>query len=90
MMRNIDTSLFLDIADSLGISSPAIVETDNWGTQLLREISELQFDGYRLVFSGGTCLAKAYKNTFRMSEDIDIKMVPDTMELCLLSESCVQ
>lgn len=77
MMRNIDTSFFLDVADSLGISSPAIVEKDYWGTQLLREISELQPDGYRLVFSGGTCLAKAYKNTFRMSEDIDIKMVPD-------------
>jgi len=77
MMRNIDTSLFLDIADSLGISSPAIVEKDYWGTQLLREIAALQPDGYRLVFSGGTCLAKAYKNTFRMSEDIDIKMVPN-------------
>lgn len=50
MMRNIDTSLFLDIADSLGISSPAIIEKDYWGTQLLREISELQLDGYRLVF----------------------------------------
>ena len=54
MMRNIDTSLFLDIADSLDISSPAIIKKDYWGTQLLREISELRLDGYRLVFSGAT------------------------------------
>ena len=75
-MKTVDTSLFLDIADALGISSPAIVEKDYWATQLLKEISELTPKGYQLVFSGGTCLAKAHQNTFRMSEDIDIQMIP--------------
>lgn len=75
-MGSVDTSLFLDTAEALGISSPAIVEKDYWATQFLKEISKLEPKGYRLVFSGGTCLTKAHQNTFRMSEDIDIKMVP--------------
>lgn len=77
-MTAIDSSLFLDVADALGISSPAIVEKDYWATQLLKIISQLNPDGFQLVFSGGTCLAKAYQNTFRMSEDIDIKMIPNS------------
>lgn len=76
-MSTIDSSLFLDIADALHISSPAIVEKDYWATQLLKEISQLTPEGFQLVFSGGTCLAKAHQNTFRMSEDIDIKMIPN-------------
>jgi len=82
-MSLVDTSLFLDISDTLGISSPAIVEKDYWATQLLKEISQLTPEGFQLVFSGGTCLAKAYQNTFRMSEDIDIKMIPTTATLAL-------
>ena len=80
-MSTVDSSLFLDIADALGISSPAIVEKDYWATQLLKEISQLTPEGFRLVFSGGTCLAKAHQNTFRMSEDIDIKMIPNAATL---------
>lgn len=82
-MSEVDSSLFLDIADALGISSPAIVEKDYWATQFLKEISTLRPNGYQLVFSGGTCLAKAHQNIFRMSEDIDIKMIPypDTLAL---------
>ncbi len=76
-MRELDSSLFLDVADALGISSPAIVEKDYWATQLLKEISEIRIAGARLVFSGGTCLSKAHQNTFRMSEDIDMKIVLD-------------
>ena len=80
-MSEFDPSLFPDIADALGMSSPAIVEKDYWATQLLKEISQLTPPGFQLVFSGGTCLAKAHQKTFRMSEDIDIKMIPDAMTL---------
>ena len=75
-MSAVDSSLFLDVADVLGIGIPAIVEKDYWATHLLKEISILNPEGHQLVFAGGTCLAKAHQNTFRMSEDIDIKMVP--------------
>ncbi len=55
-MSTIDSSLFLDIADALRISSPAIVEKDYWATLLLKEISQLTPEDFQLVFSGGTCL----------------------------------
>jgi len=70
-----DISLFPDVADKYGISSPSIVEKDYYAVQLLKTLQSLSFETYELVFAGGTSLAKAYKNTFRMSEDIDIKLV---------------
>lgn len=72
-----DPSLFSDVADALGIAHPAIVEKDYYAIQLLRILSTLETPGYTLVFAGGTCLAKVHHNTWRMSEDIDIKLVPD-------------
>ncbi len=77
-MSAIDSTLFADVADALGIKNPAIVEKDYYAVQLLNALVSLSFDDYDLVFSGGTCLAKAYKNTYRMSEDIDIKCVPSS------------
>lgn len=71
-----DPSLFTDVADVLGIKNPAIVEKDYYAVQLLSTLRSLTFENYVLVFAGGTCLAKAYQNTYRMSEDIDIKLVP--------------
>jgi predicted nucleotidyltransferase component of viral defense system len=59
------------------------VEKDYWATQFLKEISKLTPKGYQLVFSGGTCLAKAHQNTFRMSEDIDIQMIPHAETVAL-------
>ncbi|MDX3772490.1 nucleotidyl transferase AbiEii/AbiGii toxin family protein [Chromatiaceae bacterium AAb-1] len=70
-------SLFAEVADALNITDPAIVEKDYYLLQLLRLLSEVKIEGYRLVFAGGTCLAKVYKHTHRMSEDIDLKLVPD-------------
>lgn len=81
---SIDTSYFLDIADSMGISSPTIIEKDYYAVQLLKELSTISLSGYTLVFAGGTSLLKAHFNTFRMSEDIDIKLVPS---LDILKES---
>jgi len=40
--------------------------------QLLSLLQNFNIDGYQIIFSGGTCLSKAHKNTFRMSEDIDV------------------
>jgi predicted nucleotidyltransferase component of viral defense system len=75
-MSLIDTSLFSDVADALGISSASIVEKDYWATQLLKHIFGLHLEAYDFVFAGGTCLAKAHQNTYRMSEDIDIQIIP--------------
>ncbi len=68
---------FAEVADALDITDPAIVEKDYFLIQLLRLLSTTDTEGYQLVFAGGTCLAKIYKHTHRMSEDIDLKLVPD-------------
>ena len=73
----LDPTLFADVADALGIAHPAIVEKDYYGVQLLKLLADLDSPGYTLVFAGGTCLAKAHQNTYRMSEDIDIKFIPN-------------
>ena len=73
----LDTTLFADIADKLELESPAIIEKDYWAVQLLKIIMSLKFDDRTLCFAGGTCLAKAHFSTYRMSEDIDIKIFPE-------------
>jgi hypothetical protein len=72
----IDSSLFLDVSDTLGMGNPAIVEKDYYVVALLKVLSELSSDTHSLVFSGGTALAKSGIKTHRMSEDVDIKIIP--------------
>lgn len=73
----LEPALFADVADALGIAHPAIVEKDYYAVQLLKLLAGIDASGYTLVFAGGTCLAKAHRNTYRMSEDIDIKFIPN-------------
>ncbi|MQL48605.1 nucleotidyl transferase AbiEii/AbiGii toxin family protein [Photorhabdus khanii] len=68
--------LFADVADALGIGSVSIVEKDYYVVELLRLLQPLVFDTHKLVFAGGTALAKAGITLNRMSEDVDIKLVP--------------
>ncbi|WP_184335218.1 nucleotidyl transferase AbiEii/AbiGii toxin family protein [Povalibacter uvarum] len=42
----------------------------------MRAIAATDAAPFQLVFSGGTCLARAHKLISRMSEDIDFKIVP--------------
>lgn len=70
------TSLFPDVADKLSIESVAIVEKDYYVVELLRLLSNIKPDTHNLVFAGGTALSKAGITLNRMSEDVDIKLVP--------------
>ncbi len=70
------TNLFSDVADALGVESVAIVEKDHYIVELLRLLKPLAFDTHQLVFAGGTALAKSGIVLNRMSEDVDIKLVP--------------
>ena len=54
------------IKDKTNITALELIEKDFYINVLL---SKLNLEGY--VFKGGTCLAKAYLNYFRFSEDID-------------------
>lgn len=75
-MTVFDPSLLPDIANAIGLQSPAFVEKDYYAVQLLKIISEIEIPEGRFIFAGGTCLTKAHLPTFRMSEDIDIKFIP--------------
>lgn len=52
----------------------AVIEKDYYVTQTIHALSDIQNEYFRLVFAGGTCLAKAHKIVDRMSEDIDFKV----------------
>jgi predicted nucleotidyltransferase component of viral defense system len=52
----------------------AVSEKDYYVTQVIHALSDIQNEYFRLVFAGGTCLAKAHKIVDRMSEDIDFKI----------------
>lgn len=76
MSTKFDSSLFVDVADALGLGNAAIVEKDYYVVQLLQHIKSLELQYHQIVFAGGTALAKSSVKTFRMSEDIDLKLVP--------------
>ena len=77
MSTQVDSSLFVDVADAIGLGNPAIVEKDYYVVQLLKLLSAIELKHHQLVFTGGTALAKSAIKTYRMSEDIDIKLVPN-------------
>ena len=61
-------------AETLGIQYPSIIEKDYYVTQIIHSLSNIENEYFRLIFAGGTCLAKAHKIVKRMSEDIDFKI----------------
>ncbi|MEZ9200878.1 nucleotidyl transferase AbiEii/AbiGii toxin family protein [Vibrio sp. 10N.261.46.E12] len=67
---------FLEVSDALALGNPAIIEKDYWVVALLAELEKLTFETHQLVFAGGTALAKSNVKILRMSEDVDIKLIP--------------
>lgn len=61
------TSEILELEDS-------VIEKDYYVTQMIHTLSDVENEYFRLIFSGGTCLAKAHKVVQRMSEDVDFKI----------------
>ncbi|WP_272530924.1 MULTISPECIES: nucleotidyl transferase AbiEii/AbiGii toxin family protein [unclassified Providencia] len=53
------------------------MKKDYYVVQLLKLLSNFQFTYHQAIFSGGTALAKSDIKTYRMSEDIDIKLIPN-------------
>ncbi|NRD75438.1 nucleotidyl transferase AbiEii/AbiGii toxin family protein [Shewanella sp. VB17] len=78
---------FLEVSDALALGNPAIIEKDYWVVTLLAELEKLIFDTHQMVFSGGTALAKSNVKILRMSEDVDIKLIPtEIFQLLSLSK----
>lgn len=75
-MEEIDPTIFADVADALGIEEPVLVEKDYYAIQLLKLLHTIIAPEYSIIFAGGTCLSKVHIDLFRMSEDVDIKLIP--------------
>lgn len=74
-----DRDLVRGIAADLAVD-PAFVEKDWAAVQVIAAIAEVKIDGFRPVFSGGTCLSKAYGLIQRFSEDVDFKaLLPEAV-----------
>jgi predicted nucleotidyltransferase component of viral defense system len=58
-----------------GFLSPAPIEKDWYVVQAMRTLLAVDPTPFRLVFAGGTCLARAHGLVERMSEDVDFKVV---------------
>lgn len=65
--------LITDTGEYLGLDE-AVIEKDYYVTQVIEALSTIENEYFRLIFCGGTCLAKAHKIVKRMSEDIDFKV----------------
>ena len=59
----------------------AVIEKDYYVTQVIHTLSGIENEYFRLVFCGGTCLAKAHKIVSRMSEDVDFKIQVKKMDV---------
>jgi predicted nucleotidyltransferase component of viral defense system len=68
----------LEVQRYFGLPSAALVEKDWHVVQALAAITAADTAPFRLVFSGGTALARAHRLIRRMSEDIDLKIIADT------------
>lgn len=54
--------------------APHFVEKDYYVVKVLSAISKIDYPDLKIIFSGGTCLSKAYNKIQRFSEDIDFRV----------------
>jgi hypothetical protein len=78
-------TLISDFSAETELSLPAYaLEKDHHVLDAIRIVSTMPpSTHFRLVFCGGTCLAKAYGILERMSEDVDFKVVPNDVGAAL-------
>jgi predicted nucleotidyltransferase component of viral defense system len=67
----------LEVQAYFSLPSAALVEKDWYVVKALAAINSADIAPLRLVFGGGTALARANKLVKRMSEDIDLKIIAD-------------
>ena len=67
----------LEVQSYFGLPSAALVKKDWYFVKAMAAITAAKIDPLRLVFGGGTALARTNKLVKRMSEDIDLKIIAD-------------
>lgn len=74
MLSNVDLRELVSVTRQHIKLPEAVIEKDYYVTQVIHALSNIEDDNFRLIFAGGTCLAKAHKIVKRMSEDVDFKI----------------
>jgi predicted nucleotidyltransferase component of viral defense system len=69
----------LEVREHFGLPSPALVEKDWYVVKALAAIAAANTAPFSLVFGGGTALSRAHGLIRRMSEDIDLKIIPKNL-----------
>lgn len=77
MSRSLDPDIILEIATELGVA-PSFIEKDWYAVQVIKLVSEHSTNEMTPIFSGGTCLSKAFGLIERFSEDIDFQIMSKT------------
>ncbi|MBQ5345028.1 MAG: nucleotidyl transferase AbiEii/AbiGii toxin family protein [Acidaminococcaceae bacterium] len=77
--KNDFKTLLSVISQKTGLNE-TILEKDYYVTVFLRQLSDLQDNGFKVYFKGGTALYKAIKTVGRFSEDIDLTVNTDGLE----------
>ncbi len=62
-------------SERLGLVDPYVVEKDLYVTLAIETLMRVEDSHFKLIFQGGTCLAKAHRIVKRMSEDCDFRIV---------------
>lgn len=65
-------------AEKLGLAEISVVEKDFYVTQAIDILTKIENPHFKLIFQGGTCLAKAHHLIQRMSEDCDFRIISKT------------
>lgn len=71
MLGNRELRELISVTKSYINLTETVIEKDYYVTQVIHALSGIENDYFRLVFAGGTCLAKAHKIIKRMSEDVE-------------------
>ena len=70
--------MFREVQAYFRLPSIGLVEKDLHVVRAIAALASIDAAPFRLVFGGGTALARAHKLVRRMSEDVDFKIVPNT------------
>jgi predicted nucleotidyltransferase component of viral defense system len=62
-------------SERLGLNEPYVVEKDLYVTLAIETLINIDNRHFKLVFQGGTALAKAHRIVQRMSEDCDFRII---------------
>ena len=65
----------LEVQQFFELPSIQLVDKDWHIVRAMQAVSQVDTGPFRLIFAGGTCLARAHKLVRRMSEDVDFKVV---------------